>query len=603
MPPPGPSAAPGQPAELPQRSRSPRTRRAGRGLAGPVRDSGGARSDAVAAWRKCYCRLGAAAIQVAGAGEPGRPGSRVWHGVQLSCIGSLRATRVSQAYAQHLPSMPVPDSTSLSPQQRTAAAALLAAASPLADELGQIFVTNGHELALVGGVVRDAFLRRSSGDIDLATDAPPQRIIEITEGWPDQVWTIGIEFGTVGMRKGSTIFEITTYRSERYERRSRRPEVTYGESLSEDLSRRDFTINAMAAQLPGYELVDPFGGLRDLKDKTLRTPGEPENSLNDDPLRILRAARFAAQLGFGVTPELSAAMTELAPKLAASQKIVSAERISAELGKLMLAPAPQGPSRGIALLVDTRVAEQILPEIPRLRLERDEHYRHKDVYQHSLTVLEQAIALEPRYGLQPDLVLRLAALLHDIGKPQTRSRLPGGRVAFHHHEVVGAKLAAKRLSALRFPADVVADVARLIELHLRFHGYGAGEWTDSAVRRYVRDAGPLLTRLHALTRADCTTRNQAKARRLARSYDDLEQRIAELAEREGLASIRPDLDGHQIMRLLGVRQGPLVGKARAYLLELRMEHGPLGRERAAHELLRWAAARGLSGPDPAPPET
>ncbi|MGD0373661.1 MAG: CCA tRNA nucleotidyltransferase [Streptosporangiaceae bacterium] len=499
--------------------------------------------------------------------------------------------------------MPVPDSTPLSPRQQTAAATLLAVASPLADELGEIFLRNGHELALVGGSVRDAFLRRPSGDIDLATDAPPQRIIEITEGWPDQLWTIGIDFGTVGMRKGSAIFEITTYRSERYERRSRRPEVSYGRSLEEDLSRRDFTVNAMAARLPGYGLVDPFGGLRDLKDKVLRTPGRPEDSLNDDPLRILRAARFAAQLGFAVTPELSAAMTRLAPRLAGAKKVVSAERIAAELAKLMLAPPPSGPSRGIALLVDTHVAEQILPEIPKLRLERDEHFRHKDVYQHSLIVLEQAIALEPRYDLQPDLVLRLAALLHDIGKPQTRSRLPGGRVAFHHHEVVGAKLAAKRLSALHFPADVVADVSRLVELHLRFHGYGTGEWTDSAVRRYVRDAGPLLTRLHALTRADCTTRNQAKAQRLARSYDSLEDRIAALAEREELASIRPDLDGHEIMRILGISSGPQVGRAHAYLLELRLEHGPLGTERAAQELLAWAAADGLGGPaaPPSPP--
>jgi poly(A) polymerase len=288
-------------------------------------------------------------------------------------------------------------------------------------------------------------------------------------------------------------------------------------------------------------------------------------------------------------------MTILAPKLAPAQKIVSAERICAELTKLMLAPTPPGPGRGIVALVDTRVAEQILPEVPRLRLERDEHYRHKDVYQHSLTVLEQAITLEPRYGLDQDLVLRLAALLHDIGKPQTRSRLPGGRVAFHHHEVVGAKLAAKRLTALRFPAHVVAEVSRLVELHLRFHGYGTGEWTDSAVRRYVRDAGPLLTRLHALTRADCTTRNQAKAQRLARSYDSLEDRISVLAEREELARIRPDLDGNEIMRVLGIRPGPLVGRAYDYLLELRLEHGPLGPERATHELLRWGEAEGVAG--------
>jgi len=492
----------------------------------------------------------------------------------------------------------VPDSPSLGPEQRKAVARLLAAASPAAAELGRLFARHGHELALVGGFVRDAFLRRTSRDLDLATDARPERVLEITEGWADATWPAGIAYGTVGLRKGDVLIEITTYRSERYVPESRKPAVNYGTSLDGDLARRDFTVNAMAARLPSYELVDLFGGFRDLQDRVLRTPGRPEDSLADDPLRTLRAARFAAQLGFSVTPELAAAMTRLAPRLS----IVSAERISAELAKLLLARQPGGPARGIAILVDTGVAEQVLPEVPRLRLEADEHYRHKDVYQHSLTVLGQAIGLEERYGLQPDLVLRLAALLHDIGKPKTRSLLPDGRVAFHHHEVVGAQLARSRLTALRFPKDVVADVSRLIGLHLRFHGYGSGEWTDSAVRRYVTDAGPLLTRLHALTRADCTTRNQAKARRLARSYDDLEQRIAELAEREGLASIRPDLDGNEIMQLLGVRPGPLVGKARAYLLELRMEHGPLGRERAAQELLHWAAGEGLPGPDPASPD-
>jgi poly(A) polymerase len=341
----------------------------------------------------------------------------------------------------------------------------------------------------------------------------------------------------------------------------------------------------MAARLPSYEFVDLFGGLGDLRDHVLRTPGRPQDSLADDPLRMLRAARFAAQLGFSATPELRAAMTELAPRLA----IVSAERISAELARLMLAALPGGPARGVAMLVDTGVAEQVLPEVPRLRLEADEHYRHKDVYQHSLTVLGQAIELEERYGLQPDLVLRLAALLHDIGKPATRSLLPDGRVAFHHHEVVG-------------PKDVVADVSRLIWLHLRFHGYGSGEWTDSAVRRYVTDAGPLLTRLHALTRADCTTRNKAKAQRLARSYDDLEKRIAVLAGQEELARLRPDLDGTEIMRILGIGPGPLVGGALAHLLELRLDRGPLGPQQAAQELLRWAAGEGIDIPASPPAE-
>jgi poly(A) polymerase len=495
--------------------------------------------------------------------------------------------------------MPVPDSTSPTPQERQAAARLLArAVSPAADELGVLFAAQGHELALVGGSVRDVFLGRIPGDLDLTTDATPARILEIVDGWADQVWTIGIEFGTVGMRRGSEIFEITTYRSEQYARRSRKPDVEYGESLTADLSRRDFTVNAMAARLPSRELVDPFHGMRDLRDKVLRTPGRPEASLSDDPLRILRAARFVAQLGFTVSPELRAAMTELAPRL----DIVSAERISAELSKLLLSTLPGGPRRGIAVLVDTGVAEQVLPEVPKLRLEVDEHFRHKDVYLHSLTVLDQAIELEPRYQLGPDLVLRLAALLHDIGKPKTRTRLPGGKVAFHHHDVKGAKMARARLTALRFPKDVVADVSRLVELHLRFHGYGTGEWTDSAVRRYVRDAGPLLTRLHALTRADCTTRNAAKAQRLARAYDSLEERIEVLAEEEELASIRPDLDGNQIMRVLGITPGPLVGQAYAYLLELRLEHGPLGPERATQELLAWAAEEGLGAPGSPPAE-
>jgi poly(A) polymerase len=472
-------------------------------------------------------------------------------------------------------------------------ASLLSALSPAADDLGVRFARHGHELALVGGPVRDVFLGRTRGDLDLTTDAPPERVLEIVRGWADRVWTIGIEFGTVGMRKGDEVLEVTTYRSEQYAPKSRKPEVRYGQSLADDLSRRDFTINAMAARLPSYELVDPFGGMHDLKDKVLRTPGRPQASLSDDPLRIMRAARFAAQLGFTVSPELRAAMTELAPRLS----IVSAERISAELSKLMLAEPAGGPRRGIALLVDTGVADQVLPEVPKLRLEQDEHYRHKDVYLHSLTVLDQAIGLEPRYGLERDLVLRLAALLHDIGKPKTRTRLPGGRVAFHHHEVKGAHLARARLTALRFSSEVVADVSRLVELHLRFHGYGTGEWTDSAVRRYVTDAGPLLTRLHALTRADCTTRNAAKAARLARAYGSLEERIAELAEQEELASIRPDLDGVAVMRVLGIKPGPLVGRALKHLLDLRMEHGPLGGERATQELLAWAADEGLAVPE------
>ncbi len=495
--------------------------------------------------------------------------------------------------------MPVPDTTPFGPDREKAVAALLRKAAAPAAELGRLFTRRGHELALVGGPVRDVFLGRPVSDLDLATDAPPERVLEIIRGWADKVWVVGIEFGTVGLRKGGTVFEITTYRSETYQPGSRKPaEVQYGTSLEADLVRRDFTVNAMAARLPSMDLVDPFGGLRDLNDRVLRTPGSPVDSFTDDPLRMMRAARFTAQLGFAVAPEVAVAMKELAPRLIGD---VSAERVRDELTKLLLAADPAGPVRGISLMVDTGVADVVLPEVPRLRLETDEHMRHKDVYQHTLTVLQQSIELEERYGLQPDLVLRLAALLHDIGKPRTRTLLPDGRVAFHHHETVGAAMTRSRLKALRFPAAVVADVSTLVALHLRFHGYGPGEWTDSAVRRYVRDAGPLLTQLHVLTRADCTTRNKAKAARLARAQDGLERRIAELSQQEELKKIRPDLDGNDIMRILGVPAGPVVGRAYRYLLELRMEHGPLGPERAAQELLRWAAADGLPVPPGAPP--
>ncbi len=478
---------------------------------------------------------------------------------------------------------------------------MLAALSPRVTELGELFVTAGHELALVGGPVRDAFLGRASTDFDLTTDAPPARILDLVMDWADQYWTVGIQFGTVGLRKGGAHFEITTYRSDSYDRLSRKPVVSYGRSLTDDLSRRDFTVNAMAARLPGYQLVDPFGGLVDLRELLLRTPGSPQDSFSDDPLRILRAARFTAQLGFTVVPEVGAAMSGLAGLLAPPR--ISAERMEGELTKLLCSPLAGGPAAGIALLVDTGVADQVLPEIPALRLEADEHFRHKDVYQHTLTVLSQAIELEPSYGLEQDLVLRLTALLHDIGKPRTRTRLPGGRVAFHHHEIVGAKMARKRLSQLRYSRDVIADVSRLVELHLRFHGYGEGEWTDSAVRRYVTDAGPLLARLHALTRADCTTRNKAKALRLAAAYDGLEARIAELSAREQLDSIRPDLNGDQIMAILAIPPGPLVGRAWAYLRERRIERGPLDHDAAVAELLRWAAAAGLQVPPGGPADS
>ena len=479
----------------------------------------------------------------------------------------------------------------MSNEQRKAVAALLRERVPEVAEIGRLFARHGHELALVGGPVRDVLLGQQPGDLDLTTDATPDQVLTMASGWADRTWEVGIAFGTVGLRKGNTVFEITTYRSEQYGRTSRKPDVQYGTSLEEDLGRRDFTVNAMAARLPGYEFTDPFGGFEALREKVLRTPGPPERSFGDDPLRILRAARFAAKLGFTVADDVRAAMTDQAERL----EIVSAERIRSELTKLMLTP---DPALGIDVLVQTGVADEVLPEVSRLRMEADEHHRHKDVYQHSLTVLRQAIALEPRYGLDGDLTVRLAALLHDIGKPKTRTLLPDGRVAFHLHEVIGAKMTKRRLTALRFPKDVISDVSQLVELHLRFHGYGDGEWTDSAVRRYVRDAGPLLTRLHVLTRADCTTRNRAKAARLARAYDGLEQRIAELSEQEELARLRPELDGNEIMRILGVPQGPVVGKAYTYLLELRINQGELGRERVTQLLLDWAAAEGISAPEP-----
>jgi poly(A) polymerase len=489
----------------------------------------------------------------------------------------------------------------MSNEQRKAVARLLRQQVPAVAEVGRLFARHGHQLALVGGPVRDVLLGARPGDLDLTTDATPDRVLKITRDWADSSWTVGIAFGTVGLRKGNTVFEITTYRSEQYGRTSRKPDVQYGTSLKEDLGRRDFSVNAMAARLPGYEFTDPYHGFDALQEKVLRTPGPPEQSFGDDPLRILRAARFAAKLGFTVAPEVRQAMTDQAGRL----EIVSAERIENELAKLMLTP---DPAAGIDLLVQTGVADEVLPEVALLRMEADEHHRHKDVYQHSLTVLRQAIELEPRYGLEGDLVLRLAALLHDIGKPRTRSLLPGGRVAFHHHEMVGAKMARRRLTALRFPNDVVRDVSKLVELHLRFHGYSQGPpgsspleqaWTDSAVRRYVRDAGPLLTRLHVLTRADCTTRNRAKAARLDRAYDSLEERITELSEQEELARLRPELDGNDIMRILGIPPGPTVGRAYDFLLELRITEGELGRDRATQELLRWAAEEeGISRPSP-----
>jgi len=466
-------------------------------------------------------------------------------------------------------------------------AAALVDLSPILTGLGEAFAAKGFALALVGGPVRDAFLGRPAPDLDFTTDAPPEHTLRILRRWGDSHWDIGKDFGTIGAKQGDVVVEVTTYRSDVYRPDSRKPEVAYGDTLEGDLRRRDFTVNAMAVQLPSMTFVDPYGGLADLQARVLRTPGRPEDSFSDDPLRMMRAARFAAQIGFAVADDVRAAMTGMAERIT----IVSAERVRVELDKTLLAPDPRA---GLALLVDSGLADHVLPELAALRLEVDEHHRHKDVYEHTLTVLEQAMALEDGPDGEvpgPDLVLRLAALLHDIGKPATRRFEPGGGVSFHHHEVVGAKLTTRRMQALRFDKETTKQVARLVELHLRFHGYGEGEWTDSAVRRYVTDAGPLLPRLHKLTRSDATTRNRRKAARLAAAYDDLEDRIARLQEQEQLDSVRPDLDGDEIMALLGIPPGRDVGQAWSYLKELRLERGPLPQEVARDELLRWWARR------------
>jgi poly(A) polymerase len=453
--------------------------------------------------------------------------------------------------------------------------------APLASSLAQSFAAQGFRLALVGGPVRDALLGRLGNDLDFTTDARPEVTKKILQGWAENVWDTGIEFGTVAGKRGDTTVEVTTYRTESYDPESRKPEVEYGDSIEGDLSRRDFTVNSMALELTTKtpEFIDPFNGLEDLAKKVLRTPSKAENSFSDDPLRMMRAARFASQLGFEVAPDVLQAIKDMAGRIS----IISAERVRDEFTKMLMS---QNPRTGITILVETGLAEIVLPEIPKLRLEIDEHHHHKDVYEHSITVLEQAISHEDRLG-GPNLIIRLAALLHDIGKPKTRNLIPGGGVSFHHHEIVGARLTKTRLKALRFDGDTIEQVETLVALHLRFHGYGDGEWTDSAVRRYVRDAGDLLVHLHVLTRADCTTRNAKKAERLAKTYDALEARIAKLMEQEELSKIRPDLDGAQVMNLLGIKPSAAVGKALDYLLELRLENGPLGEERATAELLNW----------------
>ena len=457
----------------------------------------------------------------------------------------------------------------------------LTSRAPEATELASLFKSAGYKLALVGGPVRDAILGRLGNDLDFTTDAHPKDCEKILNKWADSVWDIGAAFGTVAGKKGEITVEVTTYRSESYDSSSRKPNVEFGKTIEGDLARRDFTINAMALELttPEPTFIDLFNGVADLQNKLIKTPGKPEESFSDDPLRMMRAARFMSQLNFEIDPSVLVAIKSMATRL----EIISFERIRDEFIKILMSPSPR---IGITVLVETGLADYFLPEVPKLKLEIDEHHHHKDVYEHSLTVLEQAIGLESRLD-GPNLTLRLAALLHDIGKPKTKQLIAGGGVSFHHHEVVGARMCKERMKKLRFDNHMIEDVSQLVFLHLRFHGYGSGEWTDSAVRRYVRDAGPLLTHLHLLTRADCTTRNKKKAESLAKTYDQLEERIALLMEQEELDKIRPDLSGEEIMQILAIKPSPTVGKAYDFLLELRLEKGPIGKEAATAELLTW----------------
>ena len=460
------------------------------------------------------------------------------------------------------------------------------AENPVVRTLAEAFAAAGFDLAVVGGPVRDALLGRATHDLDFTTDAHPDDILKIVKPISTAHWDIGRAFGTIGARVQGEQVEITTYRADSYDGVTRKPTVEFGDNIDGDLIRRDFTVNAMALQVPAVKLVDPTGGVEDLVSGVLRTPTDPQVSFGDDPLRMLRAARFSAQLGFRIDDDTADAITRLRSTL----EIVSPERIQSELVRLM---QTDDPVRGIRALVETGLIDEFLPEVSALKLEVDEHHHHKDVYEHSLTVLRQAISLEhSRHpGAEPDVALRIAALLHDIGKPRTRKLEDGGAVTFHHHDIVGARMARKRLQALRFDTATTDAVATLIELHLRFFGYAEGAWTDAAVRRYVRDAGPLLERLHILTRADVTTRNKRKAARLSSAYDDIESRIAALAEQEQLDAMRPELDGNRIQEVLGIRPGREVGEAYKFLLDLRLDEGVLGPDVAEERLRAWWAAR------------
>lgn len=455
--------------------------------------------------------------------------------------------------------------------------------------LGRRFAQEGYELALVGGPVRDMLLHRRSHDLDFCSSARPEQFEPILRHWGrDGFWDMGRKFGTLGaMRRrddGTLVkVEVTTYRSDVYDPSSRKPEVNYGHSLEGDLSRRDFTVNSMALCVPDLRFVDPFGGAADLAKGVLRTPVDPRQSFEDDPLRMMRAIRFVAQLGFTIAPDTAVAISDMKDRIT----IVSAERVRDELTKMLLTDRPRA---GIESLVDSGLADIVLPEIPALRLQIDEHHRHKDIFEHTMTVLERAIALEtddegPVPG--PDLTLRLAALLHDIGKPRTRRFEPGGKVSFHHHDAVGAKMTRKRMRALHFDHHLIDDVSFLVDMHLRFHGYVDEPWTDSAVRRYVKDSGPLYERLNRLTRADATTQNRRKAMMFSTAMDELERRVRDLREKEDLAAIRPDLDGTEIIAILGIEPGPLVGKAYRHMLDYRLDHGPVDHDAAVGELNRW----------------
>ncbi|KFI67802.1 tRNA adenylyltransferase [Bifidobacterium magnum] len=460
---------------------------------------------------------------------------------------------------------------------------------PEAIELGRMFADEGYELSLVGGPVRDLLLHRRSHDLDFCTSARPEEFEPILRRFGhDGFWDMGRKFGTLGaMRRrpdGTEVkVEVTTYRSDTYDPDSRKPEVAYGDSLEGDLSRRDFTVNAMALRVPDLEFVDPFGGANDLQKQVLRTPIDPYQSFDDDPLRMMRAVRFVAQLGFHIAPETAEALSDMTDRIS----IVSAERVRDELTKILLS---ERPSQGISTLVESGLADLVFPEIPALQLEIDEHHRHKDVFGHTLMVIDRAVALETGEDgpvPAPDLTLRLAALMHDIGKPKTRKFEPGGKVSFHHHDSVGARMTRKRLKALRFDHHLIEDVTELVNLHLRFHGYVDEPWTDAAVRRYVKDAGHLYERLNRLTRADATTQNKRKALVFAHAMDEMEDRVRELKKKEDFDAIRPDLNGDEIMQELGIAPGPAVGKAYKHMLEYRLDNGPVDHETAVAELHRW----------------